>query len=221
MADGFKVGLVQMSIPGTADDAVTKAMAGVRDAAKSGAQIVVLPELFRTPYFCQRPHADLFDLAETIPGPTSDAIASVAKACGVTVVASLFEKRAPGLYHNSAAILGPSGQIIGLYRKNHIPDDPLFFEKYYFTPGDLGFRSFETPHAKLGVLICWDQWYPEAARLTALEGAEIIVYPTAIGWHPSEKADHGVAQVEAWQLAQRAHGLANGVYVAEIGRAHV
>ncbi len=218
MADGFKVGLVQMSIPGTADDAVTKAMAGVRDAAKSGAQIVVLPELFRTPYFCQRQHADLFDLAETIPGPTSDAIASVAKACGVTVVASLFEKRAPGLYHNTAAILGPSGQIIGLYRKNHIPDDPLFFEKYYFTPGDLGFRSFETPHAKLGVLICWDQWYPEAARLTALEGAEIIVYPTAIGWHPSEKADHGVAQVEAWQLAQRAHGLANGVYVAAVNR---
>lgn len=218
MADGFKVGLVQMSIPGAADAAVEKAVAGVRDAAKAGAQIVVLPELFRTPYFCQRQHAELFDFAEPVPGPTSDVMGKVAKACGVSVVASLFEKRAPGLYHNTAAIIGPDGEIIGIYRKNHIPDDPLFFEKYYFTPGDLGFKAFQTPHAKIGVLICWDQWYPEAARLTALEGAEIIVYPTAIGWHPSEKEENGIAQVEAWQLAQRAHGLASGVYIAAVNR---
>jgi N-carbamoylputrescine amidase len=218
MSDTFSLGLVQMSIPNDAVASVEKAVEGIGEAAKAGAQIVVLPELFRTPYFCQRQHADLFDLAEPIPGPTYATVANAAKVHGVTVVASLFEKRAPGLYHNTAAIIGPKGDLIGLYRKNHIPDDPLFFEKYYFTPGYLGFKAFDTPHARLGVLVCWDQWYPEAARLTALEGAEVIVYPTAIGWHPSEKEEHGVAQVEAWQLAQRAHGLANGVYIAAVNR---
>lgn len=218
MKDGFTVGLVQMSIPDSPDMALDKAIAGIKDAANGGSSIIVLPELFRTHYFCQKQHADLFDLAEPIPGPTSEAVARVAKSCKVTVVASLFEKRAPGLYHNTAAVIGPDGEIIGLYRKNHIPDDPLFFEKYYFTPGDLGFKAFQTPEAKLGVLVCWDQWYPEAARLTALEGAEIIVYPTAIGWHPAEKPEHGVAQVQAWQLAQRAHGLASGVYIAAVNR---
>ena len=190
----------------------------VRDAAKQGAQVVCLPELFRTPYFCQREDAALFDLAEPIPGPTSDALAKVARELGVVVVASLFERRAAGVYHNTAVVLDADGTKRGRYRKMHIPDDPLYYEKFYFTPGDLGFRAFDTSVGKLGTLVCWDQWYPEAARLTALAGADVLFYPTAIGWHPREKAEYGAAQVNAWQVMQRAHAIANGVYVAAVNR---
>ena len=190
----------------------------VRDAAKQGAQVVCLPELFRTPYFCQREDAALFDLAEPIPGPSTDALGAVAKAAGVAIVVPLFERRAPGVYHNTAVVLDADGAIRGRYRKMHIPDDPLFYEKFYFTPGDLGFAAFDTRAARVGALICWDQWYPEAARLTALAGAEVLFYPTAIGWHPREKAEHGAAQLAAWQTIQRAHAIENGVYVAVVNR---
>jgi N-carbamoylputrescine amidase len=190
----------------------------VGEAARAGARVVCLPELFRTPYFCQKEDQALFDLAEPVPGPSTEALGRAAKDAGVTVVVPIFEKRAPGLYHNSAVVLGPDGQALGLYRKMHIPDDPLFYEKFYFTPGDLGFRAFDTPAGKVGALICWDQWYPEGARLTALQGALVLFYPTAIGWHPSEKAQYGAAQRNAWQTIQRAHAIANGVYVAVVNR---
>ncbi len=213
-----KVGLVQMS---TTDDKAAnlkKALERVRDAAKRGAQVVCLQELFASPYFCQVEDAALFDLAETVPGPTTEAVASVARELGVVVLASVFEKRAPGLYHNTAVVIGPKGETLGTYRKMHIPDDPLFYEKFYFAPGDLGFVSVDTPFAKLGPLVCWDQWYPEGARLTALAGAEILFFPTAIGWHPSEKASHGPSQLSAWQTIQRAHAIANGVFVVAVNR---
>jgi N-carbamoylputrescine amidase len=177
-----------------------------------------LQELFRSHYFCQREDARLFDLAEPVPGPTTERLGQVAKEAGVVVVASLFERRAAGVYHNTAAVLDADGRLLGLYRKMHIPDDPLYYEKYYFTPGDLGFRTFETRFARLGVLVCWDQWYPEGARLTALRGAEVLLYPTAIGWHPSEKAEYGIAQHQAWELMQRAHAVANGVFVGAVNR---
>jgi N-carbamoylputrescine amidase len=177
-----------------------------------------LQELFASPYFCQVEDSALFDLAEPIPGPTSQAVSDCAKELGVSIVVPLFEKRAPGVYHNSLIVAGPDGASLGLYRKMHIPDDPLFYEKYYFTPGDLGFKTIQTPEAKVGPLICWDQWYPEAARLTALRGAEILVYPTAIGWHPSEKAEFGAAQLSAWQTIQRSHAIANGVFVVAVNR---
>ena len=180
--------------------------------------MVCLQELFASPYFCQTEDAALFDLAEPIPGPTTKAMAEAARAAQVTLVVPLFERRARGLYHNSLVVLGPDGELIGTYRKMHIPDDPLFYEKYYFTPGDLGFCAFETAKAKVGPLICWDQWYPEAARLTALRGAEILVYPTAIGWHPQEKAEFGAAQLSAWQTIQRSHAIANGVFVVAVNR---
>src|SRR4029453_11688426 len=214
----FRLGLVQMRMgpdPATNLDA---AVAGLREAAARGAQVVCLPELFRTPYFCQREDAALFDLAEPIPGPTSEALARVARELRVVVVASLFERRAAGVYHNTAVVLDADGSERGRYRKMHIPDDPLFYEKFYFTPGDLGFQAFDTSVGKLGTLVCWDQWYPEAARLTALAGADVLFYPTAIGWHPREKAEHGEAQVTAWQVMQRAHAIANGVYVAAVNR---
>ncbi len=195
-----------------------KAIAHVREAAKRGANVICLPELFRSQYFCREENADLFELAEAIPGPSTEAIGKVAGEFGVTVIASLFERRAAGLYHNTAAILGPDGKLRGIYRKMHIPDDPLYYEKFYFTPGDLGFLNFETPRARIGVLVCWDQWYPEGARLTALQGADILFYPTAIGWHPSEKAEFGAAQLDAWTTIQRAHAIANGVYVAAVNR---
>lgn len=197
---------------------LNRAVSLADDAARKGARVVCLPELFRTPYFCQRENAALFDLAETIPGPATEALGAVAKKRGVAIIASLFEKRAPGLYHNTAAIIGEDGSIAGLYRKMHIPDDPGFYEKYYFTPGDLGFKTFTTSAGKLGVLICWDQWYPEAARLTALSGAQALFYPTAIGWHPHEKARYGAAQRDAWRTVQRGHAIANGVYVAAVNR---
>jgi len=214
----FSIGLVQMRC--TADTAANleRAIAGIREAAGRGARIVCLPELFRSQYFCQQEDAALFDLAEPIPGPTTHALAPVARETKAVIVASVFERRAAGVYHNTAVVLDADGEVRGLYRKMHIPDDPLFYEKFYFTPGDLGFKSFDTAAGQLGALICWDQWYPEAARLTALRGASVLFYPTAIGWHPHEKAQHGPAQRSAWQTIQRSHAIANGVYVAVVNR---
>jgi N-carbamoylputrescine amidase len=177
-----------------------------------------LQELFRSQYFCREENAELFNLAETIPGPSTEALGSVAKSLGVSVVASLFEKRAHGLYHNTAAVIDADGGLLGIYRKMHIPDDPLYYEKFYFTPGDLGFLNFETRFSRIGVLVCWDQWYPEGARLTSLQGANVLFYPTAIGWHPAEKAQYGEAQLDAWRTVQRAHAIANGIYVAAVNR---
>ena len=190
----------------------------LEEAASKDVQIACLPELFASDYFCKAEDAALFDLAEPIPGPTSNRIADVAKKTGMTIVTSLFEKRAAGLYHNTTVILNELGDISGTYRKMHIPDDPLFYEKYYFTPGDTGFIAHDTAHAKLGVLICWDQWYPEAARLTALQGAELLFYPTAIGWHPKEKAEYGDAMADMWETVQRSHAIANGCFVAAVNR---
>lgn len=214
----FRIGLVQMTCSTNAEENLGKAIARTRDAAARGAQIVCLQELFRSQYFCRQETAALFDLAETIPGPSTAALGRIARELGISIVASLFEKRARGLYHNTAAILNPDGEIAGIYRKMHIPDDPLYFEKFYFTPGDTGFRTFDTPFGRIGVLVCWDQWYPEGARLTALQGADILFYPTAIGWHPAEKAEFGRQQVDAWQTIQRAHAIANGLYVAAVNR---
>jgi N-carbamoylputrescine amidase len=214
----FTVGLVQMRCEPEPEANLEKAVTRIEQAAAAGAQIVCLQELFRSPYFCQREDARLFDLAEPIPGPSTERLARVARATGTVVIASLFERRTAGVYHNTAAVLDADGSLLGLYRKMHIPDDPLYYEKYYFTPGDLGFRAFDTRHGRIGVLVCWDQWYPEAARLTALRGAQILFYPTAIGWHPAEKAEYGKAQHEAWELMQRAHAVANGVYVAATNR---
>ena len=216
--DQFRVGLVQMSMGADPEKNLERAIAHVSDAAKKGAQVVCLPELFQTQYFCQREDAALFDLAEPIPGPTSNKLAEVAKKLSIVLIASLFEKRAPGVYHNTATIFDKNGVLLGLYRKMHIPDDPLYYEKYYFTPGDLGFKAFDTEMGRLGTLVCWDQWYPEGARLTALQGAQVLFYPTAIGWHPAEKAEFGVAQHDAWRTIQRAHAIANGVYVAVVNR---
>jgi len=214
----FSIGLVQMRMGSDPVANLDRAVSHIREAARRGARVVCLPELFRTPYFCQREDAELFDLAEPIPGPTSDALAKIARELGVVVVASLFERRAAGVYHNTAVVLDADGTERGRYRKMHIPDDPLYYEKFYFTPGDLGFRAFDTAVGKVGTLVCWDQWYPEAARLTALAGADVLFYPTAIGWHPREKAEYGTAQVNAWQVMQRAHAIANGVYVAAVNR---
>jgi N-carbamoylputrescine amidase len=216
--DPFTVGLVQMAADVDARVNLLKAVQLVREAAGAGARVICLPELFRTRYFCQREDAELFSLAETIPGPSTDAIGAVAKESRITVIVPVFERRAAGLYHNSAAVIGPGGGIEGVYRKMHIPDDPSFYEKFYFTPGDLGYQAFDTPVGKIGTLICWDQWYPEAARLTSLRGADILFYPTAIGWHPHEKAANGAAQLDAWQTVQRGHAIANGVYVAAVNR---
>jgi N-carbamoylputrescine amidase len=214
----FRVGLIQMSCGPDPDANLEKAAGRVREAARQGAEIVCLPELFRAQYFCQREDIALFDLAEPIHGPSTEKLGAVAREAGIVVIASLFERRAPGLYHNTAAILERDGRVAGLYRKMHIPDDPLYYEKFYFTPGDLGFRAFNTSAGKIGTLICWDQWYPEGARITALQGANVLFYPTAIGWHPHEKEEFGVAQYEAWQTIQRAHAIANGVYVAAVNR---
>ena len=194
------------------------AVARIHEAARLGANIVCLPELFRTQYFCQREDLRLFDLAEPIPGPSTNKLAEVARKARVAIVASLFERRAPGLYHNTAVTLNADGAIASVYRKMHIPDDPLYYEKYYFAPGDLGFQAVDTAFGRVGTLVCWDQWYPEAARLTALQGAEVLFYPTAIGWHPAEKDEFGSAQYEAWQTIQRSHAIANGVYVASVNR---
>lgn len=214
----YKVGLVQMSATPEPAENLQRAMDYVRDAAGKGAQVVCLPELFQTQYFCQREDAALFDLAEPIPGPTTEKLSELAKKLGIVLVASLFERRAAGVYHNTAATFNSDGASLGLYRKMHIPDDPLYYEKFYFTPGDLGFRAFDTNVGKLGTLVCWDQWYPEGARITALQGANLLFFPTAIGWHPAEKAEFGEAQYDAWRTIQRAHAIANGVYVGVVNR---
>jgi N-carbamoylputrescine amidase len=212
------VGLVLMRCGTDVQANLQRALAGIEEAAAKGADVVCLQELFRAQYFCQSEDTATFDLAEPIPGPSTVAIAAVAKARGVAVIASLFEKRAEGVFHNTAVLIGRDGAIAGLYRKMHIPDDPLYYEKYYFTPGDVGFQSFDTGRGRVGALVCWDQWFPEAARLTALRGAEILCYPTAIGWHPREKAEFGAAQYDAWQTIQRSHAIANGVFVVAVNR---
>ena len=214
----YKIGLVQMRMGSDPEANFAAAVGHVREAAKRGAQIVCLPELFRAQYFCQREDLRLFDLAESIPGPSTERLGEVARESGAVIVASLFERRAPGLYHNTAVTLGADGKIADVYRKMHIPDDPLYYEKYYFAPGDLGFHAVDTGVGRVGTLVCWDQWYPEGARLTALQGAEVLFYPTAIGWHPAEKDEFGTAQYEAWQTIQRSHAIANGVYVAAVNR---
>jgi N-carbamoylputrescine amidase len=218
IARKYIVGLVQMRMGADPEANFASAVEHVREAARLGANVVCLPELFRAQYFCQREDIRLFDLAEAIPGPSTSKLAEVARELRVAIVASLFERRAPGLYHNTAVTLNADGAIAGVYRKMHIPDDPLYYEKFYFAPGDLGFRAFPTSHGSVGTLVCWDQWYPEAARLTALQGANTLFYPTAIGWHPSEKAEFGDAQYSAWQTMQRAHAIANGVFVAAVNR---
>ncbi|MGB6975335.1 MAG: carbon-nitrogen hydrolase [Terracidiphilus sp.] len=214
----YKVGLVQMRMGPDPEANLAAAARHVREAARLGAQIVCLPELFQAQYFCQREDIGLFDLAEPIPGPSTAALGGVAREARVVIIASLFERRAAGLYHNTAVTLNLDGSIASVYRKMHIPDDPLYYEKFYFTPGDLGFKAVETEFGKVGTLVCWDQWYPEGARLTALKGAEVLFYPTAIGWHPAEKDEFGTAQYEAWQTIQRGHAIANGVYVAGVNR---
>ena len=220
MASGekFRIALVQTCCAIDPNQNLAKTEWKIREAAAAGAQIVCLEELFRSQYFCREENHELFALAETIPGPSTELLGKLACELRVVVVASLFEKRAAGLYHNTAAVLGTDGQIVGLYRKMHIPDDPLYFEKFYFTPGDLGFVNFDTPFGRLGVLVCWDQWYPEAARLSSLGGAIILFYPTAIGWHPAEKAQYGESQLDAWRTIQRSHAIANGIYVAAVNR---
>jgi N-carbamoylputrescine amidase len=214
----LKLGLIQTDVSASPDANLKKTIALIERAAKAGAKIICTQELFRSQYFCQSEDHANFKLAEKIPGPSTDAFQKLAKKLKVVIIASLFEKRASGVYHNTAAIIDADGSLLGIYRKMHIPDDPLYYEKFYFTPGDLGFKSWQTKYAKIGVLICWDQWYPEAARLTAMQGAEILFYPTAIGWHPGEKAKYGVKQHGAWETIQRAHAVANGCYVAVANR---
>ena len=213
-----KIALIQMSCAISTEENLQKAAELSRQAARAGANIVCLPELFRAQYFCQREEHALFDTAESIPGPSTEALAHVAKEEKIVIIASLFERRAPGLYHNTVAVLETDGSLAAKYRKMHIPDDPLYYEKFYFTPGDLGFQAQHTSQGPVGTLICWDQWYPEGARITALKGAETLFFPTAIGWHPSEKAEYGEAQYSAWQTIQRSHAIANGVFVGAVNR---
>ena len=217
-ASTVTLGLVQTSCSANPAENLKKTLAQVERCAKAGAQVISTQELFRSQYFCQNEDHANFKLAEAIPGPSTDAFCKLAKKHKVVIIASLFEKRASGLYHNTAAIIDADGSLLGIYRKMHIPDDPLYYEKFYFTPGDLGFKAWRTRYAKIGVLICWDQWYPEGARLTAMQGAEILFYPTAIGWHPSEKKEYGVNQHGAWETIQRSHAVANGCYVAVANR---
>jgi N-carbamoylputrescine amidase len=222
----YTVGLVQMAMSSDPSENLARAVARIEEAAGRGAQVICLPELFRTPYFCQREDATQFDLAEPVPGPTTEALAAVARRLGVAIIAPVFERRAAGVYHNSAAVIDADGRLAGVYRKMHIPDDPGYYEKYYFTPGDLGFTAVDTRFGRVSVLICWDQWFPEAARLASLRGPSIIFYPTAIGWHPAEKqtvgealsTGSGQAQREAWRTVQRGHAIANGVFVAAVNR---
>ena len=215
----FTVGLIQDHADADAASNVARAERLIRDAARRGAQIICLKELFNAPYFCKAQQSDRFDLAEPLPGPTTDVMQALAKELQVVLIVPLFERQAAGIYRNSAAVIDADGGLLGVYRKMHIPDDPLFYEKYYFTPGeDPGFKVWKTRYATIGVLICWDQWYPEAARITSLLGAQVLFYPTAIGWHPAEKAEWGAAQVDAWRTAQRAHAIANGVFVAAPNR---
>jgi N-carbamoylputrescine amidase len=214
----FRIGLIQMACARDPNENLAKAEWRIREAAGRGAQIVALQELYRSQYFCREENAALFDLAEPIPGPSTEMFSRLAGELNVAIVGSVFERRAAGVYHNTAVVTDAGGSLAGLYRKMHIPEDPLYFEKFYFTPGDLGFRAFDTRYARIAPLVCWDQWYPEAARLVALAGAQVVFYPTAIGWHPAEKAQEGAAQHDAWRTIQRAHAIANGVYVAAINR---
>lgn len=216
--DRVKIGLVQTTCSDDTPSNLSRTVAAIRRAAARGAQIVCLQELFRSTYFCQTEDADRFDLAEPIPGESTALLGALAAELGIVIVASLFEARAEGLYHNTAVVLDADGSIAGIYRKMHIPDDPLYYEKFYFTPGDTGFRAFDTAFGRIGVLVCWDQWFPEAARLTALHGASILFYPTAIGWHAFEKDEWGEAQRNAWESIQRSHAIANGVFVAAVNR---
>jgi N-carbamoylputrescine amidase len=218
MSDKFVLGLIQMRSTKDAADNLARAVEKIREAAKRGAQVVCMDELFHGEYFCRTENPDLFDLAETLPGPMTDRLSAVARESKIAIVASLFERRAPGLYHNTCAVIDADGTILGKYRKMHIPDDPLYYEKFYFTPGDLGFPTFDTHCGRIGVQICWDQWYPEGSRAVALGGAQVIFYPTSIGWHPAEKAEFGAAQLDAWKTVQRGHAIANGVYVAVVNR---
>lgn len=212
------IALVQMVCGAVPHENLTAAVAKIEDAARRGARVVCLPELFRSRYFCQTEDTALFDLAEPVPGPSTEALGEVAGKHNVVIIVPVFERRTAGLYHNSVAVIDSDGSMAGLYRKMHIPDDPAYYEKFYFTPGDRGFQAIQTSAGKIGALICWDQWYPEAARLTTLQGAEMLFYPTAIGWHPSEKAREGESQRSAWQTIQRSHAIANGVFVAAVNR---
>src|SRR4249920_3214125 len=214
----IQLGLLQTSCSPDPATNLKKTLALTERAAKQGAQIICTQELFRSQYFCQSEDHENFKLAEPIPGPSTAAFQKLAKKHSVVVIASLFEKRASGVYHNTAAIIDANGSLLGIYRKMHIPDDPLFYEKFYFTPGDLGFKTWQTRDGKIGVLICWDQWYPEAARLTAMQGAEILLFPTAIGWHPAEKSKYGIKQHGAWETIQRSHAIANGCFVVAVNR---
>jgi N-carbamoylputrescine amidase len=214
----FRIGLVQMACSKDPNENLAKAEWRIREAAGKGAQIVCVQELFRSQYFCQREDAALFDLAEPVPGPTTESFARLARELEVALVGSVFERRAAGVYHNTALVIDADGALLGIYRKMHIPDDPGYYEKYYFTPGDLGFPCFDTRFARVAPLVCWDQWYPEAARLAALAGAQVLFYPTAIGWHPAEKSSDGEAQHDAWRTIQRSHAIANGLYVAAVNR---
>ena len=218
MSDKFVVGLVQMRSTKDAAENLARASEKIREAAKRGAQIVCMDELFRGEYFCRKEDAELFNLAEAFPGPTTDVLTKVARENKVAIVASLFERRAAGLYHNTCAVIDADGAFLGKYRKMHIPDDPLYYEKFYFTPGDLGFPTFDTKYGRIGVQICWDQWYPEGSRAVALGGAQVIFYPTSIGWHPAEKEEFGAGQLDAWRTIQRGHAIANGVFVAVVNR---
>jgi N-carbamoylputrescine amidase len=214
----FRIGLVQMACSKDPNENLAKAEWRIREAAGKGAQIVCVQELFRSQYFCQREDAALFDLAEPVPGPTTESFARLARSLEVALVGSVFERRAAGVYHNTALVVDADGALLGIYRKMHIPDDPGYYEKYYFTPGDLGFPCFDTRFARVAPLVCWDQWYPEAARLAALAGAQVLFYPTAIGWHPAEKLRDGAAQHDAWRTIQQSHAIANGLYVATVNR---
>ena len=214
----LKIALIQFSCGVDVSENFQRAVMKVEEGVRIGGQIICLPELFRSQYFCQREDAALFDLAEPIPGPSTETFSKIARNKKVTIIVPIFERRAAGVYHNSMVVIDERGEMAGLYRKMHIPDDPAYYEKFYFTPGDKGFQAIKTAHATIGPLICWDQWYPEAARLSALQGAEILVYPTAIGWHPSEKLEEGAAQRDAWMTIQRSHAIANGVFVVSVNR---
>lgn len=214
----YTVGLIQMQIAVSPEENMKRAAEFVREAAGKGANVICLPELYRSQYFCQKEDIELYELAEEIPGPSSELFSKLAKETGSAIIVPLFEKRGLGLYHNSLITFDADGSQVGIYRKMHIPDDPAYYEKFYFTPGDLGFKSFDVKFGRVGTLICWDQWYPEGARLTALTGASILFYPTAIGWHPYEKEEHGAQQRDAWMTVQRGHAVANGIYVAGVNR---
>ena len=218
MPDKFALGLIQMRGTKYAVENLTRAIDSIREAARRGAQIVCMHELFLGEYFCRTEDAALFDLAEPVPGPATEALGKIARENNVAIVASLFERRAPGIYHNTCAVLDADGSYLGKYRKMHIPEDPLYYEKFYFTPGDLGFPNFDTRFGRIGVQICWDQWHPEGSRIVALGGAQVIFYPTSIGWHPAEKKEYGPPQVDAWRTMHRSHAIANGVYVAAVNR---